>query len=327
MVQRASAVSQATEQTIFQCNYCHYTDYAPVINNIRDWEYGVTGSYDYYQCSHCEGVQLNPFPNLEDLKLAYDIDYHGYAEGQKRGLLFSALYAAKEKLFRRHMRKFVNPSSKVLDVGCGAGDFLDNMQSLGVSRLEGIDFSQEMIDKLNARGITGHCGTFPQFDAESQSYDLISMNNYLEHTLAPVQELEKSFDLLRCGGHLVGEVPGFDSWERRLFGRYWGGNHVPRHTYQFNTDFLYKTLQSAGYQDIQISHQLNTGHWALSVQNFLQRKAPDLKHNPAISNGRSRVYVPMLLLFIPINIFCVLMRKSGCIKFTAQKPLANSDHD
>lgn len=310
----------------FQCNYCQHTDYTPVSENIRDWEYGVAGSYDYYQCSHCEGVQLNPFPDLEDLKLAYDIDYHGYAAGQKRGVIFSVMYAAKEGMFRRQMRRLVNSSSKVLDVGCGAGDFLDSMQSLGISRLEGIDFSQEMIDKLIDRGITGYCGTFPQFNAEPGSYDLISMNNYLEHTLEPQQELTKAFDLLRPGAHLVGEVPGFDSWERRLFGRYWGGNHVPRHTYQFNADFLQRILQATGYQDVQISHQLNTSHWALSVQNFLQRKAPDLKKNPAVSNGRSRIYVPMLLLFIPINIFCVLARKSGCVKFTAQKPPALNDH-
>ncbi|MFT5333088.1 MAG: hypothetical protein ACI9DH_001744, partial [Halioglobus sp.] len=78
-----------------------------------------------------------------------------------------------------------------------------------------------------------------------------------------------------------------------------------------------------GFVDIEISHQLNTSHWSLSVQNYLQRNAKDLRANPAISFGRSRYYAVLLLFFIPVNIVCVLMKKSGCIKFSARKPQGN----
>lgn len=314
--------NQPLTDNAYRCNYCQNVTYITATENIRDWEYGVEGSYDYYQCTSCDGVQIRPFPTLDDLKLAYDIDYHGYATGDKRGFLFSTLYEAKESLFRRQMRRFVSSSSRVLDVGCGAGEFLLSMKALGVKQLEGIDFSADMIAQLEQHGISGFCGTFPDFEAQADSYDLVSMNNYLEHTLEPQRELQKSFELLRPGAHLVGEVPGFDSWERRLFGRYWGGNHVPRHTYQFSANFLSKLLRAAGYEDVKISHQLNTSHWALSVQNFLQRKVSDLKQNPAIKHGRGRAYIPLLLMFIPINIICVLAKKSGCTKFSARKPAA-----
>ncbi|MFT6365620.1 MAG: SAM-dependent methyltransferase [Halioglobus sp.] len=310
-------------KTEFHCNYCGARHFDVISQGIQDWEYGVAGSYDYYQCRSCEGVQLHPFPDLEGLKRAYDIEYHGYATGQKRGVLFSLLYSAKECLFRRQMSRLVNSTSKVLDVGCGAGEFLLSVRSLGVNSLEGIDFSEDMISSLEANGITGFCGTFSAFEGQAGSYDLIAMNNYLEHTVEPRLELEKSLQLLRPGSSLVGEVPGFDSWERRLFGRYWGGNHVPRHTYQFNTDFLTRLLRDTGFVDIEISHQLNTSHWSLSVQNYLQRNAKDLRANPAISFGRSRYYAVLLLFFIPVNIVCVLMKKSGCIKFSARKPQGN----
>ncbi len=306
--------------SVFQCNYCQQRNFDIISEGIRDWEYGVEGVYSYYQCRACEGVQLHPFPDIQDLKRAYDIEYHGYATGEKRGLLFSGLYAAKEGLFRRRMSRLVTTDSRVLDIGCGAGEFLLSMKSLGVKSLEGIDFSEDMIAALKRQGISAYCGTFPEFEGAADSYDLISMNNYLEHTVDPQLELEKSLSLLRPGGHLVGEVPGFDSWERRIFNRYWGGNHVPRHTYQFNADFLANLLRSAGFQDVHISHQLNTSHWALSVQNYMQRKVVNLRDNPAINRGRSRYYVPLLLMFIPINIVCVLMKKSGCIKFSACKP-------
>ncbi len=308
-------------KTQYQCNYCLARQFDVITEGIQDWEYGVAGSYDYYQCQSCQGVQLHPFPDLEGLKQAYDIQYHGYATGQKRGALFSLLYGAKERLFRRQMSHLIDSSSRVLDVGCGAGEFLLNVRSLGVSSLEGIDFSEDMISSLAGQGITGYCGTFPEFEGQADSYDLIAMNNYLEHTVEPRLELEKSMSLLSSGSYLVGEVPGFDSWERRLFGRYWGGNHVPRHTYQFNSDFLAQLLRDTGFVDVEISHQLNTSHWSLSVQNYLQRNVKNLRENPAIRFGRSRYYALLLLLFIPVNIVCVLMKKSGCIKFSARKPL------
>ena len=184
----------------FQCNYCHQEQFDIVSEGIRDWEYGVDGSFCYFRCKFCEGVQLHPFPDLENLKRAYDIEYHGYATGEKRGFLFSLLYAAKESLFRRQMSRLVTSGSRVLDVGCGAGEFLLNMKRLGLTSLQGIDFSEDMITSLEQQGISGYCGTFPDFSAPAQSYDLISMNNYLEHTVDPRAELEKSLVLLCPGG-------------------------------------------------------------------------------------------------------------------------------
>lgn len=304
----------------YECNYCHDNHYTVASDGIRDWEYGVEGTYSYLECSACGGVQISPFPVLDDLKRAYDIDYHGYAGGERRGPLFAALYRVQAAMVQRKMSRLVDAGSKVLDVGCGQGDFLRNLQALGVSDLEGIDFSPEMIDSLGAQGIGGYCGTFPDFNGISGSYTLIAMNNYLEHTLEPQKELRKAYQLLKPGGWLVGEVPGFDSWERRLFGRYWGGNHVPRHTYQFSARFLGALLHQAGFAGVDLSHQLNTSHWALSVQNFMQRNRTGLADNPHLKHGRSRLYVPLLLAFIPINLVCVLFRKSGCVRFTARKP-------
>jgi SAM-dependent methyltransferase len=302
----------------YHCNYCNASTYTQDSGGIRDWEYGVAGEYRYLCCDRCQGVQIDPFPSLDDLKIAYDIDYHGYAQGEHRGAIFSILYRSKEWLLQRQLSKLVNRQSKVLDVGCGAGDFLLSLRNIGIQQLEGIDFSPEMIARLQDEGIGGHCGTFDSFDGTPSSYDLIAMNNYLEHTLNPQAELAQAEALLAPGAHLTGEVPCYDSWERKLFGRFWGGNHAPRHTYQFAPDFLRKILHEAGFTNVRIQHQLNTSHWALSVQNYLQRNK-NLRDNPDIINGRSRWYVPLLVAFIPINIVCVLAGKSGCIKFTAQK--------
>ena len=57
----------------YQCNYCQSARGSAVCEGIRDWEYGVAGDYAYYRCQDCRGVQLHPFPDLDDLRRAYDI--------------------------------------------------------------------------------------------------------------------------------------------------------------------------------------------------------------------------------------------------------------
>ena len=61
------------------CILCKGTDFRRVTSGVRDWVYGVEGTWDLVACTSCGLVRLEPFPTIEDLHQAYDIDYHGYA--------------------------------------------------------------------------------------------------------------------------------------------------------------------------------------------------------------------------------------------------------
>ena len=82
-----------------------------------------------------------------------------------------------------------------------------------------------------------------------------------------VAELQKAKALLQPGGMLFGEAPNFGSVDRPIFGRYWGGNHGPRHTFQFEPDRLYRPLRDAGFKRVVITSELSTGIVAKSIQN------------------------------------------------------------
>lgn len=307
-----------TMKTDYTCNYCNNKSATTLYDGIRDWEYGIEGEYQYRQCDKCSGVQIFPFPELPDLIKAYDIDYHGYIDSGSKGFLYNLLYRINDKILQSKLKKYVPVKANVLDVGCGTGALLLAIRKMGAENLQGIDFNDRALDMLRKKGIEGFKGTFNEFEKEEGYYDLIIMNNYLEHTTSPLVELAKAKLLLKSGGHIIGEVPGFDSYERKFFKKYWGGNHIPRHTYQFNQDFLKGIFAQQGFTDIQIEHQLNTGHIALSVQNYMQRNVADLRHNKHLLHGRSRLYFLLLLFFIPFNVIPLLMKKSGVIKFSAR---------
>ena len=284
---------------------------------MRDWEYGVAGIWDYQRCENCLVVQINPFPTVEDLMRAYDVPYHGHADVTKRGLLSRAMLAIHDWMIDGKLAAILPAKARVLDVGCGCGDFLDRLRRFGPSRLQGIDFSDYAVSQGRIKGLDVHCGLFLDHPTDNAPYDTIFMNNYLEHTVAPSEELLHAKNLLRQGGRLVGELPNFRSVDNWIFGRFWGGNHVPRHTFQFEPQSLKMLLKGSGFRDIKVRTTVNPGHLALSMQNWLQRGREDLRANPAIRNGRSHYFGLLALLVLPPNILFSVLGISGNMRFEA----------
>jgi SAM-dependent methyltransferase len=303
----------------YRCRLCGSPEASLETGGMRDWEYGAPGEYSYRRCGRCAHVQLDPFPTLADLQDAYPASYIGHVQSARsRGRLYKLLYEVKEYFHKRQLRPVVPPGASVLDVGCGNGEFLEHLRRLGATRLDGIDFSPRAVSLAAERGIPVFLGMFSEYEAPPATYDLVVMYNYLEHTFDPAREVAKAKVLLRPGGHLIGELPNFGSLDRRLFGRFWGGNHVPRHTFQFDPPSLTRLLTASGFADVRIRHELNPTLLALSVQNYLQRDRPDLGHNPAVPHGRAPYISLLMLLLLPANALLVLLRRAGVLRFSAR---------
>ncbi|MGV8952325.1 MAG: class I SAM-dependent methyltransferase [Cypionkella sp.] len=105
---------------------------------------------------------------------------------------------------------FDKPGS-MLDVGCGEGYALAFFKELGWS-VRGLDYSRAGLESKN-----GHCaadlvdGDVVQLlkneQAASNSYDLIWLQNVLEHVIDPVALLNSLRQLVKPGGVLVVTVP------------------------------------------------------------------------------------------------------------------------
>jgi 2-polyprenyl-3-methyl-5-hydroxy-6-metoxy-1,4-benzoquinol methylase len=291
-----------------------------VVSGIRDWEYGAPGEFEHRRCSACGSVQLHPFPSVDALIDAYRDDYHGYLDASQKGLLFRALYTWSVWATRRRLSNILKPGARVLDIGCGSGELLVRLASLGATQLDGIDFSARAVALAANNGLTVFRGLFTEFEAANETYDVIFMNNYLEHTVDPTAEVEKALRLLRPGGFLVGEVPNYRSVGRWIAGRFWGGNHAPRHTFQFEPKTLEGLLQRGGFERVQVHPILNPGHLALSFQNWMQRNRTDLATNTSLHHGRSSYYSWLLLALAPLNLLVLPFGKTGAMQFDAVRP-------
>lgn len=300
------------------CRVCASSSREKVFGDIRDWEYGVPGSYSHWRCNVCNVVQLEPFPDLDALKRAYDVPYHGYAQVEGKGWIYRVLALLNERLILRRLRKLLDPEARVLDVGCGAGHFLGSLRQLGVREASGLDFSAVAVEMARSRGVNAHQGVFTDMSGAPPEYDMIFMNNYIEHAVDPVAELALARQLLMPNGQLVGEIPNYRSLDRYLFRRYWGGNHVPRHTFQFTPTTIRSLLLKSGFTEVSVSQELNSGHWALSIQNYLQRNRQAQRDNPALRNGRAPYFQILLLLCLPVSAAMACVGLSSVVRFSAK---------
>lgn len=137
-----------------------------------------------------------------------------------------------------------------LDIGCGAGFMLHFAKLYGFN-VEGVELSDVALKKLQEQGYRMHFGPLRSLNLASNSYDVITMSEILEHLDDPLNYMLESYRLLRKGGVLYIATPNFDSYRRRLFGI---KNEIlpPEHIWSFNRKSLNKHLGKAGFGDIHI---------------------------------------------------------------------------
>ncbi len=95
---------------------------------------------------------------------------------------------------------------RVLDVGCGAGEFLARDPQNRV----GVDIDPQLVDLCRARGLTAYCMSALALEFPDESFDAVRAAQLIEH-FAPADAarfLAEAARVLRPGGHLFLTTPG-----------------------------------------------------------------------------------------------------------------------
>jgi len=115
-------------------------------------------------------------------------------------------------LFQRFDMK---KGDKILDVGCGRGDFLKGFKSL---RLEvfGLDCQKshsEILEGIEVRYVNVENNPFP-FDSET--FDFVFSKSVIEHLWTPDNFIRESYRVLKPGGRIIIMTPDWHS-QRHIF--------------------------------------------------------------------------------------------------------------
>lgn len=219
-------------------------------------------------CRDCGLMRLYPFPTESDLEQVYDKDYYsnplffsgdclnvyGYSDiFEEKGRKQSGYVRILEEIERFR----VIDNTRLLDVGCGPGFFLESALDYGhnPSGLEFNPFAQAYVEK--SLSLECHDCCLTKYTTDEQ-YGVITMFDVVEHLMDPFQAVKKVSELLADKGLFVLSTMDCGSLTSRLLGeRNEDIQRVSEHLFFFDKSFLFNFLENNGFE---IVHHRYIGH-------------------------------------------------------------------
>ena len=243
------------------CVVCGASEAAPLF--VRgDLMVGLLGQFRFVRCRRCGLEYLSPRP-LE-ITAWHPAQYADCLAGTS-GSIFRRWRVRRRATWAREAVQ--GTAGRVLDIGCGDGGFLEELQHLGLD-VEGLDFSPTAVALARQRGLRVLQGSVEDASYPAESFDLVVMRHVLEHLPNPAATLEIVRGWLRPGGRILIEVPNRDSLQRRLFGRFWHGYDSPRHFFAFTPRDLRTLLGGCGFRVVWLRQLFCPGSWVNSFQSL-----------------------------------------------------------
>jgi 2-polyprenyl-3-methyl-5-hydroxy-6-metoxy-1,4-benzoquinol methylase len=153
---------------------------------------------------------------------------------------------------------------KMLDVGCGYGLFLGVCKNHGWEAY-GCELSEvqwrkakEHYDRVYNKEVRD-CG-FPE-----NFFDLVTMNEVIEHVPSPKTLLKEAYHVIKPGGHIVLTTPDRSSWPAKLFGKRWLA-YARMHLYYFTPYTLGRMLEGQGFRVIKIERHKRIIRFGVAIE-------------------------------------------------------------
>jgi SAM-dependent methyltransferase len=232
----------------------------------QDRLHGLPGRFTVVECAQCGLMRTDPRPTADTIGAYYPDDYGPYLTSPVIKVKPSTWHRRFKARWNRWLGKDVRrlpdiPPGRMLEIGSAGGAYLLEMQAKGWT-VEGIEFSPVAAQKARERGLDVRTGSLESSVPPQHKADVITAWMVLEHLHEPLAGLRKMREWVQPDGFLVAAVPDASALERRVFGEYWYGLHLPAHLYHYTPDSLRRLLDKAGWQ-------LCAMHWQPNPMNLL----------------------------------------------------------
>lgn len=290
-----------------------------VVGSGTDYQYRTTEQvFNWCRCA-CGHFYIDPLPTEQALPLIYPDTLKNYSDFDERpGFAFRVKAILDGRRLRR-LSADIRPGGRMLDIGCAAGTLLDvaRRSSPNLEVLEGLEISEAAATVARRKGYKVSIATVEAAELPLAYYDLITMQQVIEHVHDPAAVLAKLRSALRPGGKLVMDTPHLDSWDHKAFRKgYWEGYHIPRHFNLWTTEGMRRMVQEAGFSAFQFQKRIKPVHWTISLQNW----AVGTKKRDAIVRYLDLRNPLLLILFGAIDVLQLgLFGKASDVQYVATR--------
>jgi len=292
------------------CPLCDKVKNRPVATGL-DTEYGTCADpLTFVVCHHCGHTYLNPCPTMDKAALMYPGDYYTLAgrHGKKGSTMVALL---KRFVIRRRLAffetVFARKQAAILEVGCGDCALLIELKKTYPHlACTGVDLAFGPSDRLECErlGIQLIEQTVETAELEPAKYDLVIMNQIIEHLWKPRPVLHKLAAAMQPGGLISIETVNLDGYDRRFFyDGTWGGYYFPRHLNLFSSKSLASLLQQTGFRVVKSYSLLAPIVWIFSLRAWLTVKIGDLPNLRRLLNDKNPLALTAFALIDALALF------------------------
>jgi 2-polyprenyl-3-methyl-5-hydroxy-6-metoxy-1,4-benzoquinol methylase len=222
------------------------------------------------RCRRCRRMLLDPRLAPGEIPAAYSDEYYGAGPRKFIGPIERVVDSFRDRRAALAARLLAGiptaGNGRVLDIGCGSGQFLARLARSGCV-CHGTELSAETGRRAaTVPGLTLHLGALEAETYAPGAFDIISIWHVLEHLPDPDMVLGYCRRWLAPGGALLIAVPNAGSWQAALFGGAWFHLDPPRHLYHFNRESLLAMLGTAGFR----AERVRTLSWEQNLYGILQ---------------------------------------------------------
>lgn len=269
------------------CNFCGSTSYVKFFSR-GDLNTFLPGIFTLVQCTTCGLVYQNPRPSEKDWEYIYPDEYDQYVSIPSKMNTLENIFRRYGLLKRiRSIEKYIKKGT-LCDLGCSTGEFLFELKDHPGWNVFGIEPSTIASQYAREQGLNVYSGTLDENIQNIPEINVLTMWNVIEHLPDPLHTLRMIRSRMSPNGLLVFTTPNLDSFDAKLFGKYWIGYELPRHFYVFSMKTISYLLDAAGFTLLDTkclfgSHAATMSSlrfWIRSKYPALPKKAEDILFSP-----------------------------------------------
>src|SRR3989338_221670 len=237
-----------------ECNLCGGEDFMSLRKVMIS---PMGGESNLVKCEGCCLARLNPQYNEEDERKFYTSEYFG-----REGI--EAWSAARMSIFKHNLRMLntYKKGVKLLDLGCGMGQFLKIARD-GGGDVMGIDISMPAAEYARLTfGVEIIESSLEEANLKDDFFDVVTAFNIIDQLSDPLKELKEMHGVLKEKGIISIRVSNlrfhifFDSSLRFInrINNIWADTEKPPafHNYMFNRETAAAMLKRAGFKNISV---------------------------------------------------------------------------